>query len=178
MSSGNDYVVQVKHRKRALTRWVKACVVQKDCISQSHWVEQQKGRREERILSLYEPIAELRQNYAGLQGVIELRRVRTLKGQTTESVHYYITSLGCTDAERFQKIIRRHWAVENQLHWVKDVILGEDATKFHNYKTFKMNALYRNYACSCIKLNGWTSIKYALETLRTNPQLIIDLIRT
>lgn len=157
---------------------VQACVAQNDCVGQSHWQEKQKGRLEERTLRMYAPCEQLRQDYAGLRWVIELRRVRALQGQVTQSVHYYIASSKNKDAESFQKIIRGHWAVENKLHWVKDVILAEDATAFHNYKTYKMNALYRNYVCSCIKLNGWTSIKYALEALRTNPKLIIDMIRT
>lgn len=96
----------------------------------------------------------------------------------SQRVHYYISSLQGADAECFQTIVRSHWTVENQLHWVKDVILREDTTKFQHYKTYKMNALYRNYVCSCIKLKGWTSIKYALEALRTEPQQIIDSIRT
>lgn len=107
-----------------------------------------------------------------------MRRIRTLKGQTSDKTHYYISSINSDDAELFQHIIRQHWSVENKLHWVKDVIMREDSTKFSNYKTFKMNALYRNYVCSCIKLNGYQSIKYALETIRTKPEKIIELIRT
>ncbi|WP_157783624.1 transposase [Rhizorhabdus wittichii] len=31
--------------------------------------------------------------------------------------------------ERMLEIARRHWIIENQLHWVLDVDLGEDANR-------------------------------------------------
>ena len=34
-----------------------------------------------------------------------------------------------TTAENFCKLIRGHWSIENQLHWVLDVTLREDASK-------------------------------------------------
>lgn len=154
------------------------CVAQSRPISQNQQIEQQKGRQEIRILKVFEASRALQQNYAGLCRVLEVRRIRTEKGKTSDVGHYYISSLRHKKAALFQTIIRGHWAIENQLHWVKDVILKEDSTKFHTYKTFKMNALYRNYVCSCIKLNGYASIKYTLESLRTNPKKIIKLIRT
>ncbi len=34
-----------------------------------------------------------------------------------------------TDPERFLKTVRAHWAVENSLHWVLDVTMGEDSLR-------------------------------------------------
>ena len=38
---------------------------------------------------------------------------------------YYITSL--TEVEQFAYAVRKHWSIENQLHWRLDVIFKEDA---------------------------------------------------
>ncbi len=43
------------------------------------------------------------------------------KDKTYEETAYYISSL-TESAQVFAKIIRGHWKIENQLHWVKDVI--------------------------------------------------------
>ena len=47
------------------------------------------------------------------------------KGKKTEYVRYYISSLPA-DAERLLRIIRAHWGIENQLHWVLDCSWNED----------------------------------------------------
>ena len=44
-----------------------------------------------------------------------------------EYVRYYITSL--KDIHEFAYAVRKHWSVENQLHWCLDVIFREDAAR-------------------------------------------------
>jgi hypothetical protein len=34
-----------------------------------------------------------------------------------------------TDAEQFNSFIRQHWGIENKLHWMLDVTMGEDASR-------------------------------------------------
>ena len=39
--------------------------------------------------------------------------------------HRYLSSQ-ILPAATFMHLIRSHWSIENRLHWVKDVIFGED----------------------------------------------------
>ena len=61
----------------------------------------------------------------------ELTRERKEKGKTTVEVAYGITSLGPeeADAAALLGLVRQHWRIENCLHWVRDVTLGEDACR-------------------------------------------------
>ena len=60
---------------------------------------------------------------------IELRRERRIKGKVEVEVSYAITSLtpDGAGAERLLVFVRDHGTIENQLHDVRDVTLGEDA---------------------------------------------------
>ncbi|MFO0847181.1 MAG: hypothetical protein U0871_01290 [Gemmataceae bacterium] len=49
-------------------------------------------------------------------GVVPAREV---KGTNASTAHYYVTSLRGT-AGQLAGLVRRHWAVENELHWCLD----------------------------------------------------------
>ena len=49
---------------------------------------------------------------------------KTKEQKETVDRRYYITSL--QDVEEFAYSVRKHWSIENQLHWNLDVIFRED----------------------------------------------------
>lgn len=71
--------------------------------------------------------------YPGLKQAAVLRKTTS---QGTNETWYLLTSLGPEQLKPkdFLKVIRKHWQVENGLHWVKDTFLQEDAhrSKFPN----------------------------------------------
>lgn len=70
-------------------------------------------------------------SWKDLTTIIKVTSTREFKhsNKPSESAErYYISSLSA-DAEDFQKAIRSHWSIENQLHWTLDVAFGEDATR-------------------------------------------------
>ena len=49
------------------------------------------------------------------------------KEKVSFEVRYFITSL--TSVDNFEYSVRKHWAIENQLHWCLDVIWREDGSR-------------------------------------------------
>ena len=64
-------------------------------------------------------------NWMDIQTIIRYRCMREIDGTKTTSIRHYISSFD-TNAECFGDIIRGHWSVENQLHWMLDVVFRED----------------------------------------------------
>ena len=67
-----------------------------------------------------------RAQWRDLAGFVMVERVRTENGvEGKPERRCFITSLAA-DAKAFRKLVRRHWGIENRLHWVLDVVFLED----------------------------------------------------
>jgi len=87
------------------------------------------GRIEKREYFLETDIDWLPQkaNWAGLNAIGSVKSTVYEKGITREETRYFITTL--TDVDKFADAVRKHWSIENQLHWQLDVTFGEDRAR-------------------------------------------------
>jgi hypothetical protein len=78
--------------------------------------------------------------------VFELERVRVVGTKRTVEVVYGLTSVGRerADAARLLQLARGHWGIENGLHLVRDVTLGEDACRVRTGAAPQVLAALRN----------------------------------
>jgi predicted transposase YbfD/YdcC len=69
--------------------------------------------------------------WPSLRSVTLIERTRILQEKWTTERHYYLSSLP-PRVRRIESAAREHWQVENGLHWVLDVQMGEDMCAIHN----------------------------------------------
>jgi predicted transposase YbfD/YdcC len=98
----------------------------------------------------------LRRDVGGLDGVWDHKEIV-----------YGITSLpadlaGPTHLNHYE---RRHWVVENRLHWVRDVTFHEDHSQLRTGTAPRALATFRNLAVSAIRLAGRANIAHARRDL-------------
>lgn len=97
-------------------------------------------------------IQEFRQQHgwAGLRTLVMVRRQRDIAGKRSEERSYYISSL-LDDATDILHAVRRHWAVENECHWVLDVVFDEDRSRIRLGDSPENFSLLRQMAISILK---------------------------
>lgn len=72
-------------------------------------------------------LGDLAQEWPELKSLVMVERTRDVNGVISCERHYYISSLGRkVRAKRMAEHIRRHWSVENNLHWQLDLGFKED----------------------------------------------------
>lgn len=105
------------------------------------------------------------------QGLCLERRVidLTAGGISTERV-YGLTNLKADQLDLSQLLDRwqGHWGIENRLHWVKDVVLREDASRVHVGQAPFVLAALRNALVSCLRAAGFDSITQARRHFALN----------
>jgi len=109
------------------------------------------GRIETRIYDLLteEDFSSLFPQWTNLHG-FDMMRTKVLSAHgATEDTHYYITSL--TDATLFAQVVRRHWGVENSLHWCLEVTSNEDHSCIRKDHAAENFAVIRHIALSALK---------------------------
>jgi Transposase DDE domain len=93
-------------------------------------------------------------------------------------VAYGITSLPPTAADpaRLLALNRAHWAIENRLHWVRDVTFDEDRCRVRKGAGAHVMASLRNVAISLLRLAGAANIAQALRRCAWNRSHALRLI--
>jgi predicted transposase YbfD/YdcC len=114
---------------------------------------------------------------------VQIVRTRKRKGSSkraTRETVYAVTSLTAAQAQptELARYIRGHWHVENKLHWVRDLTMGEDASRARTGGGPRMMASLRNLAISLLRLAGHANIAKALRHMARKPKRAIKLVTT
>lgn len=86
-------------------------------------------------------------------------------GKVSHEVTYGVTSLpaAATTPAEVARYWRGHWTIENRVHRVRDVTLGEDACQVRAGNAPQALAALRNALLSLLRAQGWTNIAAALR---------------
>jgi predicted transposase YbfD/YdcC len=129
-----DYILALKGNQGSLREDVelfvaeqKASGFQDTAFSRDQTVDGDHGRIETRTTTVIHDIAWLqdRHNWPGLAAVVVVDSIREIDGKEERETRFYITSLLLLAAQ-IGLMIRDHWAIENSLHWVMDMVFRDD----------------------------------------------------
>ena len=117
-------------------------------------------------------------DWPGLGQVCCVERTRRRRGRETVERAYAITSLSVerADGVRLLEIWRGHWGIENRLHWVRDVVFGEDQSQVRTGSAPQLLAALRNLVIGVLRLSGVKNIAAALRHYGWKPWEALTLI--
>lgn len=115
--------------------------------------------------------------WAGLASVGMVTTHVDREGRHTEENRFYLSSL--TSLERFSYAVRKHWSIENQLHWCLDVIFDEDAAKAKkDHSPLNMNILRKAALALCKNTDMGPRISIQKKRFRAalNPDAFLHIL--
>ena len=138
-------------------------------------VETSRGRQERReYVALPAPKSLFGfADWVGLATLVMVVRITETGGVEKGEVSYYLSSLPAK-VKKLAKLIRQHWSIESQLHWVLDVTFTEDASRIRQRHAPQTSAMLRRLAVSI--LSSDTSIKDNIRGKRYRACLSTDVL--
>jgi predicted transposase YbfD/YdcC len=109
--------------------------------------------------------------------VCRIHRVTFRQGKRCEETQYAVTSVprSQADAAALLTLWRGHWGIENRLFYVRDVTMGEDASRVRTGHAPQVLAAVRNAAITLLRSLG---VKNIAEGLRHFAYRVNDLLTT
>ncbi len=106
------------------------------------------------------------------------QRIILKTGHVSEEVTYGISSLGWAEAgaAQVEALWRGHWGIENKVHYVRDVTMGEDAGQIHVGQAPHALAALRNGLLTLLRSTGVTNIADALRSYAASLEDTLALI--
>lgn len=186
VDQGGDYVLVVKGNQEHLLDDIQATVEKavdgdlptKDVQHYTSTVETRHGREEQRSYTVIHNVAGIRDRgqWEKLTTVGICCSERTIKGQTSIEVRYFIGSRRM-NARQYGNVLRSHWDIENNLHWHLDVTFAEDASTIHRRNAGTNFAALRRVALSLLKQNpSKQSIPMKRKAAALDPDFLAEIL--
>lgn len=177
--AGASYVLAVKGNQAHLLDDIKEAFAQTPQPPSFTKIEKSHGRIEKRtckVISDTDWISK-KENWKNLQSIICIETERMLpdKNEPQCEQRYYIAGM-VTTPEHFNRIIRSHWNIENNLHWSLDITFGEDLSTKQAGNAAENFSIITKIALNILKND--TTNKLAIKNKRLKCSLDDDYLNT
>lgn len=146
-----DYALALKGNQSGLMRSAEELLAQANTEDFAETKERAHGRREERRAIVVEASALAKKHdFPGLCAIGQITSLREQDGKTETATHLYVLSRPLKPAQLLQ-VARAHWGIENQQHWVLDVVLNEDLARNRRDHSARNLAILRRLALNILR---------------------------
>ena len=159
IQGGGDYVLMVKGNQPTLLAAIEDSFAEADKAASKTKArrrtteEKSRGRLETReytIMPLPTAMAAFSSRWSKLNSIGRVVRKVKRDGKQTSETSYYICSIEAK-VGLFSNSTRSHWSIENSLHWVMDVVFGEDRSRIRVGHAAENMSFIRRFVTTLLK---------------------------
>ena len=175
-----DYLLAVKLNQSSLHEEIEESFSFMKVKDDFQW-EYDHGRYETRtckLISAKEALSPIQlEKWKDVETIVKIESERTIKGITTKQSRYYISSHSTKSPLEFNRMVRGHWSIENQLHWHLDITFNEDASRVRTKNAPINLSIIRKIALHRIKkMTDKISLKKRRFRASLNNQYLIQTL--
>jgi len=170
IKKGADYVLAVKDNQPTLHKEIREtfeAAFEENSEKLDFYETKEKGHGREEIRRYYciNDIEDLEKvdDFSGCSAIGMVESIRTVNGKTSIETRYFILSFIAT-MELFAQCVRKHWCIENSLHWILDVAFREDQSRIRKDNTPANMATIRRVGVNMLKQEKTKNV--GIETKR------------
>ena len=133
-------------------------------------VDKGHGRLESRELVVSTELNDfLAGQWAGVAQVFRLTRTEVVYGLTSLSPAH-------ASAQRFLDLVREHWAIENRLHWRRDVTVREDHCQVRKGDAPRVLAVLNSFLLALLEFLGVSNVPKQMRFFDAYPLQAVRLL--
>lgn len=179
----NDYILALKENHKTLyddtSLFFENMIAMKKegyIFDEDTTVDSEHGRIETRRHVMTSDIDWLadKGNWAGLKSLAMVESTRNINGEVSYEKRYYISSLDC-NAQTFGEAVRKHWGIENSVHWVLDIAFREDESRIRKGFGPENFAAIRHIALNLLREHK--GFKGSVKSKRLNAAMDPDYLK-
>ncbi|MBW4652504.1 MAG: ISAs1 family transposase [Kaiparowitsia implicata GSE-PSE-MK54-09C] len=174
--AGNYYCIGLKANQPKLLKQAQQCQHTQVPLSFYQALDTSHGRVVQQRVQIFEAPVEFSHDWVGLAAFVLVERSGVRDGKPFSRQAWFITNQ-VIDAQQAALMIQAHrGSTENKLHWVKDVVQGEDGSSFRAPNPATLMALLRSWAVSLFRKAGHASITKAIRRFQHNLPKLLSLL--
>ncbi len=171
-----DFLIQLKHNRRKLWETIYLNTALSSPLSTYQTYTTKRKEEIYQTTEVYKNNFELPKGWNHINLIVKNRYTFIAKnGIITENVSFHVCSLAELSAQNAAKATRKHWCIENNLHWVKDANIGEDnMTISKNFNAATLLAYFNNIVINLFANANYKPTKYNFAKFTNNVQLMCN----
>ena len=175
IATENDYLIAVKKNQPRLYERLTALAKTDPCLTQHIDKETSHGRKITRKISVFKAPEDVQAVWKNSQVFVRVERSGKRGAKFYSETAYYLSSR-TEEARVLGQQIQLHGRIENQLHWIKDVIFKEDDWPLSHFQAAPNFSVLRTLALNLLRFLGFFSITEAQRWLAHRVDRLLILL--